>query len=119
MVNCFPVASAGVRSKRSARRDAAEIAQSLMSSAVTKSAQDLEVAKKQEELARKVMLKFNVRLDYPLRRFICHGCKKLIVPGVNARVRLAGGKPKVLRVSCMECGYVNRKVLARAKPKSP
>jgi RNase P subunit RPR2 len=60
------------------------------------------------------MLRFNVRLDYSLKRFICHGCKKLLIPGRNARVRLARGtkKTKVLRVTCLECGHVNRKLLA-------
>ena len=86
--------------------------------AVAKSASDADVARKQEELARRVMLRFNVRLDYSLRRFICHGCKRLIVPGLNARVRLSGGKARVLRVTCLECGHVNRKFLPR-RPRAP
>jgi len=108
-----------VRSKKAARQDAEEAARSLITSAVAKSSHSLETARKQEELARRVMLRFNVRLDYSLRRFICHGCKRLIVPGVNARVRLAGGKPKVLRVTCLECGHVNRKVISRQGAESP
>ena len=92
------------------------MAQALLRSAVVKSLSDLQVANKQEDLARRVMLKFNVRLDYSVKRFICHGCKKLIVPGVNARVRLAGGRPKMLRITCLDCGYVNRKVLSRRSP---
>ena len=38
------------------------------------------------------MLKFNVRYDWSLKRFFCHGCKGLLYPGVNARVRLGPGQ---------------------------
>ena len=87
-----------------------------MESAVGKSASDLELARAQGDLARRVMLKFNVRLDYSMKRFLCHGCKKLLVPGANARVRLGRvGKTMVLRVTCLECGHVNRKLLGSSR----
>ena len=103
-----------MRSKKAAKNEATEVSRSLLISAVGKSAVDLELAKEQEELARRVMLRFNVRFDYSLRRFICHGCKKLIVPGVNASVRLGKGKPGALRVTCLECGHINRKILRKS-----
>ena len=100
------------------KRDAAEAAQALLELAVGKSASDLELARAQGDLARRVMLKFNVRLDYSMKRFLCHGCKKLLVPGANARVRLGrAGKTRVLRVTCLECGHVNRKLLT--SPRRP
>jgi RNase P subunit RPR2 len=102
-----------VRNKKAAKSDATEVARALLNSALSKSAGDLELAKEQGELARRVMLRFNVRFDYSLRRFLCHGCKKLIVPGVNATVRLGRGRPGALRVTCLECGHVNRKILAK------
>ena len=49
--------------------------------AVATAPTDIDLAKAQASLARKVMLKFNVRYDWRLRRFFCHGCKGLIVPG--------------------------------------
>jgi len=69
------------------------------------------VAREQAALARKVKLRFNVRLDPSLTRFTCRGCKGLLVPGVNARVRLGHGKATVLRVTCADCGHVNRKII--------
>ena len=54
------------------------------------------------------MLKYNVRFGWDLKRFYCHGCKELIVPGVNARVRVVGGK---ILTTCANCGRVNRKSL--------
>jgi RNase P subunit RPR2 len=103
-----------VRPRANAKADAADAAKSLIDQAVRTSASDLALAKMQAELARKVMLRYNVRLDYSRRRFICRGCKKLIVPGVNARVRLGHGKPFVIRITCLECGHTNRKIAISA-----
>lgn len=103
-----------MRAGKKAKADAAAAARSLLDSSVETSKEDMALARRQAELARRVMLRFNVRLDYPLRRFICHGCKKLIVPGVNARVRLGRGKPPAIRITCLECGRTNRKILKSA-----
>jgi len=103
-----------VKTRANAKADAAAAAKSLIDHAVKTSANDLALAKRQEELARKVMLRYNVRLDYSQKRFICRGCKKLIVPGVNARVRLGRGKPPVVRITCLECGRTTRKIAKSA-----
>jgi len=104
-----------VRRKRRPKAEAGEVAEELLQKAVSTAGRDLKLAGEQAELARRVMLKFNVRLDWSLKRFYCHGCKRLIVPGVNARVRLAGGGQKVLRLTCLECGHVNRKVIVEER----
>ncbi len=95
------------------KSDAASIVKLLTESAVSLSHTNPDVAKQQAALARKVKLKFNVRLDPSLRRFTCRGCKGLLVPGVNARVRLGHGKTTILRVTCLDCGRVNRKVIGQ------
>ncbi len=114
MINCFVSQATSVKTRASAKADAAIAAKSLIGQAVKTSATDLALAKRQAELARKLMLRYNVRLDYSQKRFICRGCKKLIVPGVNARVRLGRGKPLVVRITCLGCGRTNRKILKRA-----
>ena len=103
-----------MRPRKAAKEDAAALVRLLTESAVSLSHTDLKLAKEQAALARKVKLKFNVRLDPSLRRFTCRGCKTLLVPGVNARVRLGHGRPTIIRITCAECGHVNRKVLDRA-----
>jgi RNase P subunit RPR2 len=70
---------------------------------------DPELARQQASTARRIILKFNLRLDWRLKRFFCHGCKALIFPGLNARVRI--GPRKMLLVTCTDCGHVNRKSL--------
>ena len=102
-----------MRPRRVAKEDAAELVGLLMESAVNVSHSNLELAKAQAALARKVKLRFNVRLGEHLRRLTCRGCKGLLVPGVNARVRLGHGKQTILRITCSDCGRVNRKIVGR------
>ena len=99
---------------RRAKDDAAALVALLAKSAVDLSHTDMAMAKEQAALARRVKLKFNVRLDPSLTRYTCRGCKGLLVPGVNARVRLGHGKRTIIRVTCLECGRVNRKIVGTA-----
>ncbi|QQG48452.1 MAG: RNase P subunit [archaeon] len=100
-----------MKPQRKDREGAAAVVRLLTESAVRLSSSDPELAKAQAALARKLRLRFNIRLDPSLRRFACRGCKGILVPGVNARVRLGHGKPPILRVTCSDCGHVNRKSL--------
>jgi ribonuclease P protein subunit RPR2 len=99
---------------RGRQDDAASIVKLLTESAVDLSHTDPGLARDQAALARKIKLRFNVRLDPPLRRFTCRGCKRLLVPGMNARVRLGHGKVTIIRTTCADCGHVNRKVVGTA-----
>jgi len=99
---------------RSGKEEATALVKLLTESAVNLSHTSPALAKEQAALARKVRLKFNVRLDPALKAFTCHGCKGLLVPGVNARVRLGHGKSTIVRVTCTDCGHVNRKIVKRA-----
>jgi RNase P subunit RPR2 len=101
-------------SSRKSKESAASLVRLLTESAIALSHTDPATAKQQAALARKVKLKFNVRLDPSLRAFTCRGCKGLLVPGVNARVRLGHGKPTIIRATCLDCGRVNRKVIGEA-----
>ncbi|MEM2124259.1 MAG: ribonuclease P protein component 4 [Methanolinea sp.] len=53
-------------------------------------------------LARRIAMKLRVRLDREYRRQFCHRCYRYLVPGVNARVRIARGK---VTVTCLACGH--------------
>jgi RNase P subunit RPR2 len=94
--------------RREAKKNATTAARSLIQLSVSTAGEDLPLAQQQAALARRLMLKYNVRFGWGLKRFYCHGCKQLIVPGVNASVRVAGGK---ILTTCMSCGRVNRKSL--------
>ena len=113
MVKSFPATGDGVKTRRAAKEEAASLVRLLTESAVALSHTDVAMAKQQAALARRVKLRFNVRLDPPLRGFTCRGCKGLLVPGVNAKVRLGHGKTTIIRVTCADCGHVNRKIVKR------
>ncbi len=104
-----------MRRKGRPKAEATEVATELLEKAASTARVDLNLARQQAELARRLMLRFNVRLEWPLKRFYCHGCKRLIVPGVNARARLAGGGQRILRITCLECGHINRKIIKRER----
>jgi len=87
------------------------LAKLLTESSVSLSHSNLQLAKEQAALARRIMLRFNIRFGPSLRRFTCRGCKSLLVPGVNARVRLGHGRPTIIRVTCLDCGHVTRRVV--------
>ena len=86
-------------------------AKTLLELAASTAPGDLDLAKQQAALARRLMLRYNIRFGWDLKRFYCHGCKQLMVPGVNARVRLVRG---FVLTTCANCGRVNRKGLAQA-----
>jgi ribonuclease P protein subunit RPR2 len=111
MVNSFCETPQPVKPRRASKDEAAALVKLLTESSVNLAHTDLELARAQAALARRVMLRFNVRLDPSLKRFTCHGCKSLLVPGVNARVRLGHGKPTSVRITCTDCGHVNRKIV--------
>jgi RNase P subunit RPR2 len=108
-----------VKERRSSREDAAAVARLLTESSVALAPADMPLARRQAALARKVMLRFNIRLGPSLRRFTCRGCKSLLVPGVNARVRLGHGRPATIRVTCLDCGHVTRRIVGRLKYDKP
>ncbi|HYW83211.1 MAG TPA: hypothetical protein VFB30_08145, partial [Spirochaetia bacterium] len=97
--------------RKETKRQATIAAKALLELSASTAHDDLDLAKEQAALARKLMLKYNIRFGWDLKRFYCHGCKELMVPGVNARVRLAGG---MVLTTCANCGRVNRKSLGQA-----
>jgi len=112
MIKTFGVSLPHVK-KRAVRDEVTAVVRDLAESSVALALKDLAMAKEQAALARRVRLRFNIRLDDSLKRYTCRGCKTLIVPGVNARVRLGHGRPAAVRITCSECGRVNRKILRR------
>jgi RNase P subunit RPR2 len=97
--------------RKETKRLATTAARTLLELSISTAHEDLGLAKKQAAMARRLMLRYNIRFGWDLKRFYCHGCKELMVPGVNARVRLAGG---MVLTTCANCGHVNRKSHAQA-----
>lgn len=72
---------------------------------------DEELAARQARLAKKVAMRFRVRMPYEARQLFCKKCKAFIVPGRSARVRVGRAKTRAMRVTCLKCGHTYRRVL--------
>lgn len=56
-------------------------------------------------LARKLSMKYLVRLPSPQRRRVCTHCYRYLMPGKNCRVRAGHQR---LTITCHECGAIMR-----------
>jgi ribonuclease P protein subunit RPR2 len=97
--------------KKSQRDLAAQRIETLVRNAIETVKSDAELAQKQAMLAKKISTKFRVRLPYEIRQLYCKKCKRFIVPGVNARVRIGRTNVKAVRITCLKCGHVYRKII--------
>ncbi|MFQ5969037.1 MAG: ribonuclease P protein component 4 [Nitrososphaerales archaeon] len=70
-----------------------------------------DLAQKQAILAKSMSTKFRVRLPYKIRQLYCKKCKRFIVPGVNARIRIGRANVRAVRITCLNCGHVYRKII--------
>lgn len=59
------------------------------------------------ELARKIGMRYKVRIPKKLKRKFCNNCYSYIKPGVNCSVRLDSEENTVVW-KCKECGHKKR-----------
>src|SRR3989344_8468551 len=58
-------------------------------------------------LARKLAMKFNIKLEREQRRKFCHNCYNYLLPGKNVIVRINARK-KTVEYNCLDCKHVSR-----------
>lgn len=96
-----------------ARQQAKEIAREridlLVKSALKE--KDEALAARQARQAKKIAMRFRVRLPYGARQLFCKKCKAFIVPGRSARVRVGRAKTRAVRITCLRCGHTYRKIM--------
>ena len=83
----------------------------LVQNALETAKSDPKLAQKQTLLAKKISMKFRVRLPYQIRQLFCKKCKEFIIPGKTARVRVGRTNVKAVRITCLKCGHVYRKIV--------
>ena len=66
---------------------------------------DKNLANKRIKLARRIAMKFNIRLRSELKRKFCKHCYSYLKPGINLRTRL---KDKKIVYYCLECKKFTR-----------
>lgn len=57
------------------------------------------------QLARKIGLRYNIRLQKDLKKKFCKKCNSILIPGLSSKVRI---KRKIREVKCLNCGKVYR-----------
>jgi ribonuclease P protein subunit RPR2 len=62
-------------------------------------------ARRYVELARRLGMRYNVRMPPRFRRRYCRKCLTYFVPAVNARVRVGDSR---VTITCLSCGLVER-----------
>ncbi|MCK4335183.1 MAG: ribonuclease P [Candidatus Aenigmarchaeota archaeon] len=73
-----------------------------------------ERSKRYVELARKMGMRYNVRLTKEMKMRFCKKCFSYLKPGVNCRVRTRRDKQSVV-LTCLDCGFVSRYPYIREK----
>ena len=97
--------------KQAAKLVAEERILILIRSAFQKIDDDYELANSQAQIAKKIAKRLRLKLPYDIRQLYCKKCKQFIVPGFNCRVRIGRSKIKALRITCLLCNNVYRKLL--------
>jgi ribonuclease P protein subunit RPR2 len=69
-------------------------------------------ASQHARVAKEIAMHFRLRMPYEIRQLYCKKCKQLIVPGRTSRVRLGRSNTRAVRITCLKCGHVYRKILA-------
>lgn len=69
-----------------------------------------ERARRYVELARRIGMRYNVRIPASFRRSFCRACLAYLVPSRSARVRLDHGR---IVVTCRACGAIQRRPYIR------
>ena len=70
------------------------------------------LAQRQAEIAKKISLKFKIKMPFEISSSFCKNCKKFIAPGIASKIRL-GSKPKSIRITCTYCNHTYRKIISQ------
>ena len=87
----------------------------LINNAIKEIQQDYSLANRQAQLAKKIAKRLRLKLPYNFRQFYCKKCKQFILPGYNSRVRIGRSNVKAIRITCLNCNHVYRKLLCLSK----
>ncbi|MHA1338920.1 MAG: ribonuclease P protein component 4 [Promethearchaeota archaeon] len=70
--------------------------------------------------ARNYSMAAQVRIPKKYKRYICHKCKKLMVPGYSCRIRIKSckGRGSHLIITCLNCNNIIHQIYFKAKKSS-
>jgi len=85
----------------------------LMGMAERVSLKDISLADRYAELAFKIAMRARVRLPRKYKLRICRKCRKYLLPGVTASIRIRSRRETHLVVRCLRCGYMRRYIIRK------
>jgi len=94
------------------RKLAFESITNLFSQAELRFKKNIELSDRYVFLARKIAMKYKLKMPKALKMRVCKHCYKYLIPGVNCRVRLNKGK---LVYYCFSCKNFMRQPLKTKK----
>lgn len=97
--------------KRNIERIATERIEILIENALREMQNNENLSQSYARLARKIAMRVRVRMPYGIRQLFCRKCKQFMVPGFNSRIRIGRAKAKCIRITCMKCNHVYRKMI--------
>jgi ribonuclease P protein subunit RPR2 len=96
--------------KNSKKEIAIQRMQILFYNALSNAKNNPELAQRQAEIAKKISMKFKIKMPFEVSSSFCKKCKKFIAPGIASKIRL-GTKPKSIRITCSYCNHTYRKII--------
>ncbi len=98
----------GYKRRSAARKENRKIALERISILfkMAREAFDLEpdLAQKYVNMARKIGMRYKVRIPIEFRRMLCRHCKMFILPGKNCTVRIRQEREPHIVITCLYCG---------------
>jgi ribonuclease P protein subunit RPR2 len=95
------------RKPKSQRQIALERIEKLFSQAEGAFGTKPELAHRYVQLARRIAMRYNLRMPKGLKGRFCKKCYKYLRPGANSTVRTSP-RQKAMIIRCLECGNVMR-----------
>ena len=86
--------------------------QILFYNALSNAKNNPELAQRQAEIAKKISMKFKIKMPFEVSSSFCKKCKKFIAPGITSKIRLSS-KPKSIRITCSYCNHTYRKIISQ------
>jgi len=98
--------------KNSKKQIALKRMEILFNNAILNAKNNPSLAQKQAEIAKKISMKFKIKMPFEISSSFCKKCKKFIPPGIASKIRL-GSKPKSIRITCSYCNHTYRKIISQ------
>ena len=98
--------------KNSKKQIASRRIEILFNNAILNAKINPELAERQAQIAKKISMKFKIKMPFEVSSSFCKNCKKFIAPGIASKVRL-GNKPKSIRITCTYCNHTYRKIISQ------